>query len=177
MTDGFVPAGGTAAVVAWLQELAIEDPGIGLWKVLVDDLRLALAQGWMLSTGEADNPERNVAAHQLAQEEGVDKDFPEMFDFLIDHWRGVYSEIDGRPCLVSESDLVGVDMELVVVTSEKYAGQYAAGAAIPVHYFITQFVGGQWQIAANARRLPTPGWPPSERSVPGSSIVDGQRES
>jgi len=86
---------------------------------------------------------------------------------LTDHWTAVYSDLEGRPCLVGVTDLVDLDMELVVVTSELFVGEYSTGGQIPAHSFITHWVDGEWRIAATARRLPEPGWPPTERIVPG----------
>jgi hypothetical protein len=60
---------------------------------------------------------------------------------------------------------VAPDLEKVIITGPEHVGEFEAGAQIPAHTFITRFDGEMWIIAALARRLPVPGWPPTERDV------------
>lgn len=99
--------------------------------------------------------------------------FAEFYDWLIARYQHVYREIDGKPCLVGATETVGVDLELVMFASEEHVGPYEAGKPLPVHTFITRHAGnGVWVIAANARRMPVPGWPPTEQVLPGL-LIDG----
>lgn len=151
-------------VYAWLTGLQDADCH-ELWFALDDNLRLCFAQGWLMTTGRDDLAKRDKLAAALAG--GVHELFPEMLQHLVKHWRHVYADLNCQPALIGATDLVGPDMELVMFTSDEYAGPYPAGARIPAHSFITHYVNGAWKIAATARRLPIPGWPPTEQEVAG----------
>jgi len=87
--------------------------------------------------------------------------------------QSVYSAVDGKPCLVGTTETVGVDLELIVFSSEEHVGPYEPGEPLAAHSFITRHVGeGEWVIAANARRMPVPGWPPTEQTLSGL-LIDG----
>jgi hypothetical protein len=65
----FVAGGGTALVLEWLTRIAEPDPPVALiWGCLDDPLRLAMAQSWLLETGNvtADDPLRDAQAEQLS---------------------------------------------------------------------------------------------------------------
>jgi EAL domain-containing protein (putative c-di-GMP-specific phosphodiesterase class I) len=93
--------------------------------------------------------------------------FDEMLGDLIDHWQRVYVVLEDGAGVLDQVNLVSVDMELVVLTGPEHIGSFSAGASIPCHSFITRLVDNTWVISALARRLPVPGWPPSERVVEG----------
>ena len=174
----FVPGGGTGLVFEWLTRLAEPNPPAELiWGSLDAALRLANVQSWLLGTGKvtADDPERDLHAEQLSGRDGTHPLFDEFYDWLIAHYQHVYREIDGKPCLVGATETIGVDLELVMFASEEHVGPYEAGTPLPVHTSITRHVGdrdGEWGIAANARRMPVPGWPPTEQVLPGL-LIDG----
>ncbi len=172
----FVVGGGTALVCEWLTRIAEAEPPVGLiWGSLDDPLRLCMAQSWLLLTGEvtADDPRRDAHAEQLSARESTHPLFEKFYSWLVAHYQSVYRAIDGKPCLVDTTETVGVDLELIAFASEEYAGSYGPGEAILVHSFITRHVGeGEWVIAANARRMPVPGWPPTEQVLPGL-LIDG----
>jgi predicted nucleic acid-binding protein len=172
----FVPGGGTALVFEWLTRIAEPNPPVELiWGSLDKSLRLANAQSWLLAIGEvtADDAERDAHAKQLAARESTHPLFGEFFTALVAHYKEVYSAVDGKPCLVGTTETIGVDLELVMFTSEEHVGPYEAGEAFSAHSFITRHVGnGEWVIAANARRIPVPGWPPTEQVLPGL-LIDG----
>jgi predicted nucleic acid-binding protein len=172
----FVVGGGTALVFEWLTRIAETNPPVELiWGSLDDPLRLCMAQSWLLGTGEitADHPQRDAQAEQLAARKSTHPLFEQFYRWLVAHYQNVYSAIDGKPCLVGATETVGVDLELIGFASEEYVGSYEAGQPFPAHTFITRHVGeGKWVIAANARRMPVPGWPPTEQVLPGL-LIDG----
>jgi hypothetical protein len=163
MTDPhpFIPAGGTALVIDWVHELAKPEAGALLWRALADDLRLALVQGWMMNRGYEAVADRDAITERLAAGDSS-PEFRDMFQGAVAHWLDVYDDLAGAPALVDITDLVDIDMELVIVTGNEYAGDYEAETQIPVHAFITQLVENRWRIAALGRRLAVPGWPPTE---------------
>jgi hypothetical protein len=170
MADNFEPAGGTALVYSWLGALAKPDPGPLFWAALDQPLRLCLVQGWMMNRGFGISSDRDLVAEQLSHAQSTHTLAGKLLADVAQHMREVYADLGDAPALVDVTDLVGVDMELVVVTSEEFAGDYPAGAQIPVHCFVTRLIDGGWRIAANARRLPVPGWPPTEVPIAGLSI-------
>lgn len=172
----FQVGGGTALVFTWLTELAGDEPAVELiWGMLDDPLRLAMAQSWLLGSGHVniDDPGRDEIAEALSAGDGLHPLFAPMYVWLLGHFRQVYSDIDGLPCLSNVTKAVSVDMELIAVGSEDQVGFHRAGVGVPIHSFITRHVGDdEWAIAANARRLPVPGWPPTERTL-GGLLIDG----
>jgi predicted nucleic acid-binding protein len=172
----FVVGGGTAVVFEWLTRIAEASPAVELiWGSLDDPLRLCMAQSWLLGSAEvtADDPQRDAQAEQLSARKSTHPLFEQFYSWLVAHYQNVYSAIDGKPCLVGTTETVGVDLELIAFSSEEYVGSYKAREPFPAHSFITRHVGeGEWVIAANARRLPVPGWPPTEQVIPGL-LIDG----
>jgi predicted nucleic acid-binding protein len=172
----FVPGGGTGLVFNWLTRIAAPNPPAEvIWGSLDTPVRLAMAQSWLLATSHVttDDPQRDTVADQLSALPSTHPLFDEFYGWLVAHYQHVYRAIDGKPCLVGATETVGVDLELIMFASEEHVGPYEAGVPLPVHTFITRHVGdGQWVIAANARRMPVPGWPPTEQVLPGL-LIDG----
>lgn len=160
-----MPAGGTAVVYKWLTDL--ENPeGTELWDPLDENLRLCFAQGWLMTTGRDEPKTRDQHADALVR--GDHEFFSKMLRDLVNHWRQVYRDLNYEPALIDATDLVGPDMELVMFTSDEFAGgPYSAGDRIPAHSFVTHYIDGGWKISATARRLPVPGWPPTEQAIAG----------
>ena len=134
-----------------------------------------MAQSWLLGTGKviADDPDRDAHAAQLSARESTHPLFADFYSWLVAHYQDVYRDIDGKPCLVGTTEAVGVDLELIAFSSEEHVGTYPPGEPLPAHSFITRHrCGEDWVIAANARRMPVPGWPPSEQELPGL-LIDG----
>jgi predicted nucleic acid-binding protein len=172
----FTAGGGTALVFDWLTAVADDDPPMDLiWGRLDDPLRLAFAQSWLLAASEVDmtDPDRDARAEALAAREGTHPLFARMYQDLVAHFHDVYSDIDGKPCLTNVTETVSVDLELIAFGSEQHVGSHPPGVGVPMHTFLTRHVGAdEWVIAANARRLPVPGWPPTERTLEGL-LIDG----
>jgi hypothetical protein len=159
--------GGLSVVSRWVADLYHARNGRVLWCVLDDKLRLALSQGWIL---DALDQVDDVLAASLSVEDSTSRHFDTMLDDLIVSWRSAYEMIREDFGVWCDTTFVGVDMELVVLTSPEHSGYHPAGAAIPAHSFITRLRGHEWKIAALARRLPVPGWPPTEETIPGLGI-------
>jgi hypothetical protein len=165
--DGVDLPGGWDVARDWVAKLHSENPGPTLWTALDDRLRLTMAQVWVLMTlGHQDDD----LAEDLADAESGNVHFQEMLGSLIVRWRTVYGDLKDGMSLLRHTELVGADMELVVLMSDAAAEVYAAGAPTPCHSFITKLESDRWYIAALARRLPVPGWPPSEETIPGLTI-------
>ncbi|MGL5824006.1 MAG: hypothetical protein ACRCYU_04095 [Nocardioides sp.] len=153
--------GGLKVINEWLDELYTTAPGRRLWAILDDRLRLTLAQGWLLGHGGPDDD----LAEDLADYDAAGQLFDQMFVDLIQHWRSAYAGLRHGRGVMDRAILVGADLELVVLLAPEYIGDYPDGARVPGHSFITRLEADEWLIAALARRLPVPGWPPTEESI------------
>ncbi|QFZ22736.1 hypothetical protein [Saccharothrix syringae] len=160
--------GGLATVLDWAAELHGDEPGWHLWAVLDGPLRLALAQAWVLNTaGRVDD--RRAAT--LAEANPDSSDAESMLDWYIAHWRRVYDMLAGDFGVFGAPTLVGVDMELVVLVESQHVGYVEAGGPpMAGHSFIVKLRDNDWVIAALSRRLPVPGWPPTEEEIPGLGL-------
>jgi hypothetical protein len=118
--------GGLGAVSSWVEELFGWTPGSGLWTSLDDTLRLALAQGWILTVdGGRDDELAEPLSHRYPQSDRFD----EMLGDLIDHWQQVYVVLEDGAGVLDQVNLVSVDMELVVLTGPERLGSFSAGAS------------------------------------------------
>lgn len=167
LTDDLGLPGGHETVFRWVSLVHSDNVNAEVWSCLDDRLRLALAQGWLLST--VDHPDEDLA-EELAADDSDHELFNAMLIDLVTHWRAVYSGLKDGSGLWAQPTLVGAAMELVVLTSPEYVGTITARSAIPAHSFITRLEADTWFIAALARRLPVPGWPPTEEAVQGLGI-------
>jgi hypothetical protein len=159
---------GAETVIAWLRLVyGAAEANPALWRLLDDPLRLSLAQGWVL------HQTRNIdedLAEELAADDSGSPQFDSMMGDLVDHWRKVYVALRDEIGILHHINIVGVDMELVVLTGPEHIGPAQGEAPIPAHCFVVRFEDDEWRIAALARRLPVPGWPPTEEIIPGLSI-------
>jgi hypothetical protein len=159
---------GADIVIAWLGLVhGAVDTDLALWRMLDDPLRLSLTQGWVLH--QTKNVDEDLA-EDLAADDSDNPKFNLMLEALTEHWRRVYTALSGEIGVLHQINIVGVDMELVVLTGPEYIG--LAQGPIPAHCFVVRFEDDEWRIAALARRLPVPGWPPTEQVIPGLG-VDG----
>jgi hypothetical protein len=160
---------GIDAITSWVRTLHEGGSPRSLWTALDDGLRLALAQGWVLyALGE---PNDDVA-EDLADEDTDNAQFPLMLGQFANRWRSVYAILKGQFGVLEQSYLVGVDMELVVLTGPEHIGPIRADVSLPAHCFIIRFENDEWKIAALARRLPVPGWPPAEQDASAFETAD-----
>jgi hypothetical protein len=158
---------GVDTIVRWVKAVHELNPRRTLWTTLDDRLRLALAQGWVLHS--VGNPDDDTA-EDLADEDTDNPQFPIMLEQLARRWQSVYAALQGEIGVADRTTLIGIDMELIVLTGPEHIGPVRAGVAIPAHCFIIRFENEEWKLAALARRLPIPGWPPTEQVVAGLEI-------
>jgi hypothetical protein len=91
-------------------------------------LRLALAQGWILTVEDSED---DHLAEDLAGLSPESDRFEEMLGYLIARWRKVYADLKSGSGVLNQVNLVGVDMELVVLTSPDCIGTFDAGTQNP----------------------------------------------
>lgn len=162
--DPALMPGGLSTVLEWARTLHSSEPDRRLWTMLDDDLRLALTQAWTLNTiGHPDDDlARALAASTL---EGPLAE--EMFAAYVKRWRQVYKMLAGDFGIWGSPMPISVDMELVILTDPHHIGCVEANTAVSAHSFVVKRQGDEWVIAALARRLPIPGWPPTEEDISG----------
>lgn len=159
-----MPQQGMTTVFDWVKTVLAGKSDPTLWTTLDDRLRLTLAQGWVLGT--FDTPDDDLA-EDLADEDTDNAHFSIMLEYFADRWRSAYADLQGNFGIFDQAYIVGVDMELITLAGEEYIGYVPAGTPIPAHCFVIRFENDDWKIAALARRLPVPGWPPTEKIIPG----------
>lgn len=158
---------GLAIVERWIEGLYGSVTGESLWALLDEQVRIANTQVWILNTfGRPDDELRR----QLSGEVSVHPYHAQMLEEFVQQWRSVYSAVSAGFGVLAHTELVGPDMELVVITAPEHIGRIEAGVGIPGHSFVVRLAPQGWVIAALARRLPVPGWPPTEQHIEGLSI-------
>ncbi|GAA3044438.1 hypothetical protein [Actinokineospora globicatena] len=151
-------------VSEWLDGLFDGTPVRQLWPLFSPSLRTIYAQQWLYLQGR-DRNDGVVKALSLEDANGTLAQ--QMFSDYSAHWKSVYSDLSSGHAFWDKADLVGPDMEIVVAFARIHQGFYSAGKSLPAHSFIVIFDEGIWRIAALARRIPVPGWPPTEQIIPG----------
>jgi hypothetical protein len=170
-----MPPYGLKTIMHWVRTVLAGETDPMLWTSLDDRLRLTLAQGWILETlGVPDDD----LAEDLADEDTDNPCLPTLLAHLSDRWRSVYADLEGDFGILDRAFVVGVDMELIILTGPEYVGESRAGTPILAHCFIIKFENDEWKIAALARRIPVPGWPPTAQIIPnlefeGDRVSDG----
>lgn len=115
-----IPPGGADVVFRFLGMVHSADTNC--WDLLDGNLRVCLAQGW-LSRERAPEEGRDERAAVLGSSfTSRDPVIAEMLSALLERWAHVYADLGGRPCLVSGTRIVALDMERVMVTREDFAG-------------------------------------------------------
>jgi len=111
-------------------------------------------------------------AHALTPVDASHPLYMEMLADLHDFWRNAYRGVLDESGVVNQTNLVAPDMEIVILTPPEYIGRIDGEQPVPVHCFVTRYAESDgWVIAALSRRLPVPGWPPTERQLPGWEAV------
>ena len=147
----------------------VSSPRNELWVPLDDDLRLALAQQYLLGRCAVRSDrggDRDALAAALAQRQSEHPWFDEMLAGYRDCWRNAYRMIDGDPAVADTSVIAGIDLEAVLFTSGDNAGEVTC--PIPGHTFVMRLDAHRgWVIAACGRHHVIPGWPPRKELIPG----------
>jgi len=142
-----------------------------LWKALDPELRLAIAQAYIL---RSDGPPDDRAATALAARDSQDWHFKKMITEVSWSWRRVYVGLSDGVVFPEEAMRVGADMEHVAAYGREGAGSAQTGEWAKPHSFITRYNDGYgWLIVATGRKLPIPGWPPTEWTIPQLRKIPG----
>lgn len=156
LTQGTFPSSGEA-VAYWIETLrrgAVRN----LWAVLDDDLRLAVAQKYILRV--VGGPDDAMAAELAARDSGHPH-FGRMVGGEVRRWRQTHGALADPVAYPYQHARVGSCLEVLVVH-----GRRQSDVAEPC-LFITRF-GREcgWCVAATCERLPLPGWPPTDWIIP-----------
>ena len=151
------------AVLYWVESLR-QGAGRDLWSILDADLRLVIAQDFILATlGVPDN----ARASELSAPDAHGPVFNRMLAAVVRRWRQTHAGLangvtfDGRPARV------GADLEVVVAYGRPAFGTRRTRQDGNPHLFIARVSPAYgWSIAAAGPRLPAPGWPPTSWVIP-----------
>lgn len=132
-----------------------------VWRALTHELRLTVAQLYLTSVGTVGD---DVRADRLASTESAEADFPSMVHRQCQAWRKTFLPL-ARGTESATVVTVGSEMELVTVAVRP--GRIGpATARIPPFRFLVRHRRHDTAIAAIGHRLPVPGWPPTQWSIP-----------
>lgn len=146
----------------WLECLR-HGAGRELWGVLDEDLRLVIAQDFVLATIGVPDDRR---AAGLASCEAHGPAFDRMLTAVVRRWRQTHAELADGAQIDQRAAGVGADLEVVVAYGRPPFGARRARGGNP-HLFITRFGRARgWSVAAAGPRLPAPGWPPTSWVIP-----------
>jgi hypothetical protein len=157
---------GVEAVNDWIDAVLVSGDLPRAWSLMAQDFRLAVTQGLIMGVA----PERtgdNEFATALADAGPASAAFGPFAESLSAHWSTVYAGLADGFGYLDQSDPLAPGLELVVVVPGTEEREISAGEPVLVHSFIVEFDSERWLVAANARRLPVPGWPPSEKQLLG----------
>jgi hypothetical protein len=162
-TDG-TPSSSLQAIEMWAGKVHNARDPREVWVPLDTELRTTIAQSFLLGMNERPDDARAAA---LAARNSADPWFPDMLQRCARHWRRFYAFLAAGMPTASRSQPVGADMELTVVPTLAHSGAPDRGPAATSQAFITRLTGDRgWVIAALSHKLPVPGWPPTEWTIP-----------
>lgn len=158
---------GLEVVTSWVERIHSGIVDTRLWEPLEDVLRLCYAQMFIYNNKAWPD---DKLADDLAQRHSQHPDFMTMLEQHVQHWRGVYRSLANGIAYLGSPESVGVDLEYIALFDPKFVGEF--DQPLPANSFLVRWVNDRWLIAANSRRLPAPGWPPTDKVIPGLR-VDG----
>lgn len=158
------PSSSLHAIAQWADQVHNAPDFRAVWSPLDAELRLTIAQSFLLGMDAAPDDAR---ASALAARDSADPWFPDMLQRCAWHWRRFYAFLAAGMPAASRSLPVGADMELTVVPTLAPSGSPDRGPSATSQAFITRLTPDRgWVIAALGHRLPVPGWPPTEWTIP-----------
>jgi hypothetical protein len=158
------PSSSLQAIARWAEKVHSAGDPREVWVPLDTDLRTTIAQSFLLGMNEQPDDARAAA---LAARDSADPWFPDMLQRCARHWRRFYAFLAAGMPTASRSQPVGADMELTVVPTLAHSGAPDRGPAATSQAFITRLTHDRgWVIAALSHKLPVPGWPPTEWTIP-----------
>ena len=169
-----------AAVYQWLSFIKAGDI-LEAWKGLDRDVRLAMAQWWIL--GNADHPsligvDRDELAAALS---AVQPNHPLAQPFLVTQLTRLqhgYAEVDPEHRGAAEKRRTyQMDYEIVIlIATYGEETEWQAGMANPTSTFLMRRGLGKWLIAGFNGAIIHPGWPPTSEQIPLDEITFGTGE-
>ena len=161
---GGEPPSSLLAIAMWAEKVhGARDPR-EVWVPLDTELRTTIAQSYLLGMDEPPDDDRAAA---LAARDSADPWFPDMLQRCARHWRRFYAFLAAGVPTASRSQPVGADLELTVVPTLAPSDTPDRGPSATSQAFITRLTDDQgWVIAALSHKLPVPGWPPTEWTIP-----------
>jgi hypothetical protein len=152
---------GPATVVAWIRLLHRGAADHDLWRALTHDLRLTVCQLYLMSVGSLGDEAR---AARLASVESAENDFPHVLRRQCQAWRKAFLPL-ALGIASADGVAVGADMEMVTVTARPVRPGRAGLPHARYRFLVLHHRRGA-AIAAFGHRLPVPGWPPTQWSIP-----------
>jgi hypothetical protein len=155
-------------VVAWVEAVMDRRDLRQGWPLMERDLRLVLAQHWVLSHAEAGSdligPQAgwDILAQGLAAEPSTHPLWDRFAKERLLRWREYWGKFSARTWKVRDTERVGADLEIVTFAEPRLPGLETKSAPPPVfRRLAVRRSGGTWLVAGlDGRNIFRPGWPP-----------------
>ncbi|MDX2407626.1 toll/interleukin-1 receptor domain-containing protein [Streptomyces microflavus] len=170
----FGEGGPVVAANKWLANVQRGKKG-AVWKGLTRELRLVLAQDWIIANEGHPNLapyDRDELAAELAMKSPTHplaKDFLKIkLEVLQDHYRKWDHKGWGA---AGNPRRIGLDYELVIMSpADDGVLIVGEGEIRPVYPILMRNVGVDWMVASFTSAYPIPGWPPQAEEIPASLV-------
>lgn len=158
-----------AVAVAWVEAAMDHKDLRAAWPLMERDLRLVLAQHWVLSHAEMQSDIIGPQAgwDMLAQGLAVDPSNHPLWDRFAKErllrWRQYWGKFSARTWKVRETEMLGTDAAIVTFTEPRLPALETKPGPPPVfRRFALRRTDGVWLLAGlDGRNVFRPGWPPS----------------
>ncbi|WP_305785589.1 hypothetical protein [Symbioplanes lichenis] len=155
--DGDGARDGADTILRWIRVLHHGTGTVALWSALTDELRLSVAQEYLIAAGRTGD---DALAARLAAPGGAEPGARDMVAAQCEMWRTSLSALAPGADIVS-AHTFGATMEVVTVAPTVTRARHAAP-----HRFLVRHGPREIEVAAVGDELPVPGWPPGWWSVP-----------
>lgn len=162
------PGDVSAVAVAWVDAVMDRKELREAWPLMERDLRLVLAQHWILSHAEVGSGFIGPQAgwDMLAQGLAADPSTHPLWDRFAKErllrWRGFWGTFSARTWKIRSTENAGADLEVVTFAEPRLPALEAKPGPPPVlRRLALRRSGGTWLVAGlDGRNIFRPGWPP-----------------
>lgn len=166
------PGGPIDAAFRWFSAVVGERDLRSAWAITTDDLRLALAQSWLITTDRAD---LGADARARAIADGDPGALWDEFEqwrltrWLTLTWTDV---VEDGFSTYSEPEFAAPEICFVRFVPGQISAQVDSDSEpMWMITFTLRYDAEGWRVAGIGRRLPVPGWPPTEVEVPSDRLA------
>lgn len=163
------PGDAPGVAVAWVEAVMDRRDLRQAWPLMEPNLRLVLAQHWILSHAEAGSevvgPQAgwDMLAQGLAAEPSTHPMWDRFAKERLLRWREYWGKFSARTWKVREAERLGPDLEIVTFAEPRLPALETKPGPPPVfRRLAVRRSHGTWLVAGlDGRKIFRPGWPPA----------------